>query len=100
MILESDLVTSIIEEVESIQVAAIQEPDEDTKLYRRCILVYTPRGDTFRLWLQADKQEKLALKEFPPDAWLQPKKYQGLRAEDRDDLRKSRSGKKAKAGTL
>ena len=77
MILESDFVTTTIEEVESIQVAAIQEPDADTKLYSRCILVYTPRGDTFRLWLRADKQEKLALEQFPPDAWLQPKKYEG-----------------------
>ncbi len=83
MILTSDEVTTIVEEVETIKVTEILEPDDETKAYHRCLFVYTPRGDYFRLWLQADKQEKLALEQFPPDAWLLPKKYRGSRAKSR-----------------
>ena len=97
MILTSDEVTTIVEEVETIKVTEILEPDDETKAYHRCIFVYTPRGETLRLWLQADKQEKLPLEQFPPDAWLPPQKYKGSRAEERYDPGKPRSGKKAKS---
>jgi len=64
--------------VESIDVSAIQEPDHARKAYSRCIVVFTHKGETYKFWLEADTQEKLALKTYPGDDWsLRPKRYEG-----------------------
>jgi hypothetical protein len=64
--------------VESIDVSAIQEPDHARKAYSRCIVVFTHKGETYKFWLEADTQKKLALKTYPGDDWtLRPKRYEG-----------------------
>lgn len=67
IILKSDYAVTTIEDVQAIDVSDIQQPSGKNKSYTRCIVVFTQRGDTYKLWLEADKQEKLALKTYPGD---------------------------------
>jgi hypothetical protein len=64
--------------VQAIDVSDIQKPSDKNKSYTRCIVVYTQRGDTYKLWLEADKKEKLKLEKYTGDDWsLRPKRYEG-----------------------
>jgi hypothetical protein len=78
IILKSDYVVTIVEDVQAIDVSDIQQPSDKNTSYTRCIVVFTQRGDTYKLWLEADKRKKLELKTYPGDDWsLNPKPYKG-----------------------
>ena len=78
IILKSDYAVTTIEDVQAIDVSDIQQPSNKHKSYTRCIVVFTQRGDTYKLWLEADKHKKLELEKYTGDDWsLRPKKYEG-----------------------
>ena len=78
IILKSDYAVTTIEDVQAIDVSEIQQPSDKNKSFTRCIVVYTQRGDTYKLWLEADKNKKLELEKYLGDDWsLRPEKYEG-----------------------
>jgi hypothetical protein len=78
IILKSDYVVTTIDGVQAIELSEIQKPSDENKSFTRCIVIYTQRGDTFKLWLESDKHKKLELGKHTGDAWsLRPKRYEG-----------------------
>ena len=78
IILQSDYAVTTIADVQAIDVSDIQQPSDKNKAYTRCLVVFTQRGDTYKLWLEADKRNKLALEKYLGDDWsLRPKRYEG-----------------------
>jgi nitrite reductase/ring-hydroxylating ferredoxin subunit len=78
IILKSDYAVTTIEDVQAIDVSDIQQPSDKNTSYTRCIVVFTQRGDTYKLWLEADNHKKLKLEKYLGDDWsLNPKPYKG-----------------------
>jgi hypothetical protein len=81
---KNECVVSRVQEVREVVVDDIDEYEEGCEccevktVFQREIRVYTQKGETFHLWLHADKREKLELQRpnYNP-GWLTPKVYKG-----------------------